>query len=119
MRAFAPIVALALISGACAAQPSKSDILFIAIDDLNDWVGHLGGNPDVRTPHMDRLAKRGVSFANAHCAAPACNPSRAALMSGMRPSKEGVYTNNHDFEIALKDTLTLTEHFRNHGYRIL
>lgn len=119
MRALASLVALALTSGACAAQPSKPDILFIAIDDLNDWVGHLGGNPDVRTPHLDRLAKRGVSFANAHCAAPACNPSRAALMSGMRPSKEGVYTNNHDFEIALKDTLTLTEHFRNNGYRIL
>lgn len=112
-------LAVLLLSIAAAPAAPKPDVLFIAIDDLNDWVGHLGGHPDVRTPHLDRLAKRGISFTNAHCAAPACNPSRAALMSGMRPSAEGVYTNNHDFEIALKDTLTLTEHFRNHGYRIL
>lgn len=108
-----------LVSGLCGAQPSQPDILFVAIDDLNDWVGHLGGHPDVKTPHLDRLSQRGVSFTNAHCAAPACNPSRAALMSGLRPSTQGVYTNNHDFEIALRDRLTLTEHFRHHGYRVM
>lgn len=119
MRAGYLILACLLAITGNAADVAKPDILFIAIDDLNDWVGHLGGHPDVRTPHLDRLAKRGVSFTNAHCAAPACNPSRAALMSGLRPSKEGVYTNNHDFEVALKDALTLTEHFRNNGYRIM
>lgn len=119
MRVLVPLAVLSLVPVSGFAQPAKPDILFIAIDDLNDWVGHLGGHPDVRTPHIDRLARRGVSLTNAHCAAPACNPSRAALMSGLRPSKEGVYTNNHDFEVALKDTLTLTEHFRNNGYRIL
>lgn len=118
MKAFSASLLLTLAASSAPAA-AKPDILFIAIDDLNDWVGHLGGNPDVKTPNLDRLARRGMSFANAHCAAPACNPSRAALMSGLRPSTEGVYTNNHDFEIALRDSLTLTEHFRNNGYRIL
>ena len=102
-----------------AGEPSTvapPDILFIAIDDLNDWVGHLGGNPDSRTPNLDRLAAQGVSFTNAHCVAPACNPSRAALMSVMRPSSTGIYWNGDDSEAALADILTLTEHFRNHGY---
>ena len=101
-----------------AAEP-RPNVLFIAIDDLNDWVGHLGGNPDVKTPHLDRLARRGVSFANAHCAAPACNPSRAALMSGLRPSTTGVYKNSHNWVDTLADTTTLGEHFRGRGYRVI
>jgi len=72
----------------------KPNVLFIAIDDLNDWVGCLGGHPDVKTPNLDRLARRGVLFTNAYCAAPACNPSRAALMTGIRPSTSGVYHNS-------------------------
>src|SRR5689334_17210401 len=54
------------------------NVLFIAIDDLNDWVGCLGGHPQVKTPHMDGLARRGTLFANAHCQAPLCNPSRTS-----------------------------------------
>ena len=61
------------------AADSRQNVLFIGIDDLNDWIGCLGGNPDVKTPHIDRLAARGVLFTIAHCATPACNPSRAAL----------------------------------------
>ena len=94
--AAAVILALLLGSGApvsAAAGVSKPNVLFIAIDDLNDWVGCLGGHPDVKTPHLDTLAGRGVLFTKAYCAAPACNPSRAALMTGIRPSTSGVYLN--------------------------
>jgi arylsulfatase A-like enzyme len=71
----------------------QSNVLLIAVDDLNDWVGCLGGHPQARTPNIDRLAQRGVLFANAHCASPACNPSRAAIFSGMMPWKTGVWSN--------------------------
>ena len=74
-------------------QNVKPNVLFIAIDDLNDWTGMLKGNPQARTPHMDRLASKGMVFTNAHCAAPACGPSRSALMSGVRPSTSGNYIN--------------------------
>ena len=95
------------------------DVLFIAIDDLNDWVGHLGGYPGVKTPNIDALAKRGVSFTNAHCVAPACNPSRAGLLSGLRPFTTGIYHNNHDWKNTLADILTLPQFYRQQGYHVL
>ena len=108
------------VNWALAAETStKPDVLFIAIDDLNDWVGHLGGHPDVNTPHIDRLAARGVSFSNAHCAAPACNPSRTALLSGLRPSATGVYTNNNLWQEALAEVVTLPQFFMAAGYRVI
>ena len=54
---------------------AKPNVLFIAIDDLNDWVGCLGGHQQAKTPNIDKLARRGVDFTNAHCQAPICNPS--------------------------------------------
>ena len=75
------------------ASNAKPNVLFIPIDDLNHWVGHLGRNKQTITPNLDRLAARGVSFSRAYCAAPACNPSRAALMSGRRPFVTGIYHN--------------------------
>ena len=109
---------LALSSCAFTAERGhdKPNVLFIAVDDLNDWIGCLGGHPDTRTPNLDRLAKRGVLFTNAHCAAPACNPSRAALMTGIRPSTSGVYTNPQPWRPPLKDAVTLPQHFMAHGY---
>ncbi len=71
----------------------RPNILFIAIDDLNDWIGCMGGHPQARTPHLDALADRGILFTNAHCVAPACNPSRAALFSGRMPFTTGVWSN--------------------------
>jgi arylsulfatase A-like enzyme len=82
-------VAVALAQSASAA--AKPNILFIAIDDQNDWIGCLGGHPQVRTPHLDRLAERGTVFKNAHCQAPLCNASRSSLMTGLRPSSTGIY----------------------------
>ena len=95
------------------AAPSKPNILFVAIDDLNDWVGPLDGHPQVQTPHMDRLAARGTTFLNAHTQAPLCNPSRTSLMTGRRPSTTGVYGLRPWFrEVAeLSELVTMPQYF--------
>jgi arylsulfatase A-like enzyme len=103
---------------AAAAPAQRPNFLFIAIDDLNDWVHHLGGHPQGATPNIDRLAQRGVTFANAHCAAPLCNPSRAALMSGLRPSTTGVYDNATDWRRVITATPTLPMHLVKQGYHV-
>ncbi|MEI6232652.1 MAG: sulfatase [Planctomycetota bacterium] len=96
--------------------PARSNVLFIAVDDLRDWVGYLGRNPQTKTPNIDRLAARGVAFTRSYCAAPVCNPSRAALMSGLRPSTTGVYENNNDWRTVIGEDKTLTTTFREAGY---
>jgi arylsulfatase A-like enzyme len=98
---------------------NRPNVLFMCIDDLNDWIGCLGGHPDVKTPNLDRLAARGVLFTNAHCSAPACNPSRASLMTGILPSTSGVYHNPDPWRRSpvLKDAVTIPQHFMAHGYR--
>ena len=103
------------------AAPSRPNVLFMAIDDLNDWIGCLGGHPDVKMPNLDALAARGVLFSNAHCAAPACNPSRAALMTGIRPSTSGVYTNSQPWRKSpvLRDAVAIPQHFMAHGYKVI
>ena len=115
--AFAALLSHTGLSPALAAD--HPDVLFIAIDDLNDWVGHLGGYPGVKTPNIDALARRGVSFTNAHCVAPACNPSRAGLLSGLRPFTTGIYHNNHDWKNTLADVLTLPQFYRQQNYTVL
>jgi choline-sulfatase len=80
----------ALLCGHAVAAP-KPNILFIAIDDQNDWIGHMGGHPLAKTPNLDKLAARGTTFLNAHCQSPLCNPSRASLMLGLRPTTTGIY----------------------------
>lgn len=100
-----------------AAEMERPNVLFIAVDDLNDWISCLGGHPDCKTPNIDRLASRGLLFTNSHCAAPACNPSRAALLTGIRPSSSGVYLNSQPWRPVMQDVVTLPQHFRNHGYQ--
>ncbi len=107
------------IFAALLGPATGKDVLFIAVDDLNDWTGHLGGHPQARTPNIDRLVARGVTFTNAHCAAPACNPSRAALMSGLRPWTTGIFTNNDPAQRVLRETVTINRHFLAHGYHTL
>src|SRR4051794_12937044 len=92
------LVLLALLFVASFSQAAdRPNVLFIAVDDLNHWVGYLGRNPQTITPNIDKLALRGVRFTHSYCAAPVCNPSRAALLSGMRPGTTGIYNNNDDF----------------------
>jgi arylsulfatase A-like enzyme len=102
------------------ADAKRPNVLFIAIDDQNDWIGALG-HPLAKTPHMDRLARRGTVFLNAHCQAPLCNPSRTSLMLGLRPTTTGIYGLAPWFRTLdeLKDRVTLPQHFKAHGYRTL
>ena len=97
----------------CSAKPN---ILFIAIDDLNDWVGCLGGHPQAKTPNLDRLAASGMLFTNAHCPAPACNPSRTAIFTGISPHRSGLYANGQKMRDVLPDTEILSKTFSRAGY---
>ena len=87
MKSLIAIFTLLAAAYGSSLAAEKPNVLFIPVDDLNHWVGHLGRNKQTKTPNLDRLAKMGVTFTNAHCAAPICNPSRTALLSGMRPDK--------------------------------
>ena len=74
-----------------AFAAEKPNILFIAIDDQNDWIGYIGGHPQGKTPNIDKLAARGTAFTNAHCQSPLCNSSRTSLMLSKRPDSTGIY----------------------------
>ena len=117
-KAAVALVFAALARPAAAVEMRRPNVLMIAIDDLNDWVGCLGGHPQARTPHIDALAARGVLFANAHCQAPLCNPSRTSVLTGLRPSSTGVYGLMPGFRDvdALKARVTLPQAFRQAGY---
>ncbi len=107
------------MSTTVAAEASRRlNVLFIAVDDLNHWVGHLGRHPQTRTPNLDRLAAEGVSFTRAYCAAPACNPSRAALLSGRRPSSTGCYLNSQNWRPAIPESQLLNSYFAQAGYAV-
>ena len=97
----------------------RPNILFVSIDDLNDWTGVLGGHVQAKTPNLDKLAGQGMLFENAHCAAPACNPSRVATLLGKRPSSTGIYNNQQSMRAALPDAVTLPQQFRAQGYKAM
>jgi choline-sulfatase len=103
------------------SERQKPNILMIAIDDQNDWIGCLGGHPQVQTPHIDELAQRGTVFLNAHCQAPLCNPSRTSLLLGRRPSSTGVYGLAPWFRNVpeLAELVTLPQYLRQSGYRVM
>lgn len=96
-----------------AARPN---VLFIALDDLNDWIGCLRGHPQTKTPHLDRLAKSGVLFRNAYTAAASCNPSRTAVFSGLPPHRSGLYQNPQKLREVLPEAELLPRYFSRHGY---
>ena len=119
------------------APPTRDHVLLITIDDLNDWIGCLSdqdapskeghltgrGHPQASTPNMDRLAKRGVLFTNAHCQAPICRPSRTSFMSGLRPTTSGIYGNRPQYDAKGKytpgkDVPWLTKRFEQAGYDV-
>jgi len=103
-------------------QP-RPNVLFVSIDDFNDWgPSQLNGEPfAVETPNFDSLATEGILFTNAHCNAPACNPSRTSIMSGLHPVSTGVYGNSMDWRAnpVFDDILLLPEYFKKHGYATL
>jgi arylsulfatase A-like enzyme len=102
-----------------AAPAQKPNILLIIADDLNDWIGPMAGHPQARTPNLDKLAARGVTFRNAQCAAPLCNPSRAAFMSGIRPSTTGIYHNHQVWMPHIGRGLCINDYVRKFGYTSL
>lgn len=113
--------------GVAVAEPPvaavRPNFLVIMVDDLNDWVGAMGGHPGARTPHLDRLATRGTLLANAHCVSPLCGPTRAAILTGLGPSTTGLY--GHTSYGVIKANAVagrvplLPEYLASHGYRTL
>lgn len=116
-RAFLLTILSAAAFSVYAAE--KPNVLFLAMDDQNDWIGFLGGHPNALTPNIDALAARGTAFTNAHCQSPLCNPSRTSLMTGLRPSNTGVYGLAPWFRELdeFKDLVTLPQYFMRQGYR--
>ncbi|MEM9722987.1 MAG: sulfatase [Bacteroidota bacterium] len=117
------LLGIILFLSACKSDSEEipqtpPNVLFIAIDDLNDWVEPLKGHPQVQTPHMNRLASQGVTFTNAHCQAPLCNPSRTSIMTGLRPSTTGVYSLSPWFRKLepFQDLVSLPQYFSQQGY---
>ena len=100
------------------SEQKKYNVLFLAVDDLNDWVGCLGGHPNARTPNIDRLAEKGVLFEQAYCAAPLCSPSRTAIMTGLNPWSTGIYGNSAWFRDIpeFRGWVTMPQYFRQHNY---
>lgn len=121
---FSVLTGILVIASSCRESkpdPQSPNVLMICIDDLNDWLGCMNGHPNAKTPNIDRLAEQGVLFNNAHCQAPLCGPSRASLMTGMRPSTTGIYGMIDDNKIrsdnpVTSDIVFLPEYFKNNGY---
>ena len=116
---------LILLTSVCGAQEPKEDveapstkidILFIAIDDMNDWTTVFDKNNPIQTPNLERLAARGAFFEKAYCASPSCNPSRTATLTGLRPTTSGVYNNPDPWGEMLPDVITLPQVFKHNGY---
>ena len=106
--------------GLSAPAADKRNVLFLAIDDQNDWIGCLDrSHPMVKTPNIDKVAARGTVFQNAHCQSPLCNPSRTSLMLGLRPTTTGVYGLAPWFRKLPEyaERVTLAQHFQANGYK--
>jgi arylsulfatase A-like enzyme len=110
---------MSLILSFSAQGQSKPNILFIAMDDENDWIGPFGGNPQARTPNLDRFCRESATiFTNAHCSAPVCCPSRSSLLSGFRPERSGCYNNDQNMlqSTLIQQHATMPEYFSKNGY---
>ncbi len=130
-RSWLILILFGLLFSVCHQRPDSStpkpNILFVAVDDLNDWVGFMGGHSgmNIQTPNLDQLAAASLAFTNAHTPAPACAPARAAIMSGVhhtRSGAENVFWGDgpkwRDFP-ALKNVITMEQHFKSNGYKTL
>jgi len=107
-----------VVSTTAFAQKKQPNIIMIAVDDLNDWVGVYGGNPQVKTPNIDKLAQSSVVFRNASCPGPVSGPSRSALLSGFMPATTGVYGNGNNmlYSEIVQTHATMPEYFSKNGY---
>lgn len=96
-------------------QKTPKNVLFIIVDDLNTMLGCYG-DPNVKSPNIDRLAKMGVRFDRSYCQYPLCNPSRSSFLSGKRPENLGIYNLTTSARTVLPDGIFLPEYFRKKGY---
>ena len=96
----------------------RPDVLFVVVDDLNDWISLLDAESPIKTPNLERLAQRGMLFTKAYCASPACNPSRVAVLTGLRPTTSGVYGNKSDWRRAMPKRKTIMQRFQDAGYAV-
>jgi uncharacterized sulfatase len=109
------LVVASALHAADPAPPPKLNVLFIIADDLNNDLGCYG-NPDVKSPNIDALARRGVRFEHAYCQYPQCNPSRTSFLSGLRPDSTHVFDNDVDPHRALPNALYLPSLFKEQGW---
>ncbi len=100
-------------------EDKRPNVLMIVVDDMNDWVGCLGGHPQVKTPNIDRLAQRGLLLTNAHVPAPVCNPCRVSVLTGRRPSSTGIYANDIVWHESFPGITSIPGHFRANGYHVV
>jgi iduronate 2-sulfatase len=111
------MLAVCAPSAAAQAPVDKQgfNVLFIAVDDLRPQLGCYG-DPVVHSPHIDRLAQSGMVFERAYCSMALCIPSRAAMLTGLRPDTTGVYDGQSDIRTRRPDLVTLPQYFKAHGY---
>ncbi len=103
-------------------KASQPNVMFLIADDLNDALGFMGGHPQARTPHIDRLASMGMTFSRAYANCPLCNPSRLSLWTGIAPWSSNIYGNpgagRWRANEMLNQAVTMQEHFKNNGYNL-
>lgn len=113
------LLALVILSVSVLHAATRPNVLFIAIDDMRSWAGYPG-DAQAKTPNLDRLAKSGIAFTRAYTASALCNPSRTALLSGLRPATTNVYSNGDDWREAIPaDVPTLPGYFHDNGWRTM
>jgi len=114
---------LHLLPGCTQKQDKIPNVLFISIDDLNDWTGALDGHPQVITPNLDRLCDQGLLFTNAHCSQAVCTASRNSLLSGIHPSRSGWYGSTsamvETYDQVMQDHKMLPQYFKDNGYKTM
>ncbi len=112
-----------LLSGCTQEQDKMPNVLFISIDDLNDWTGALKGHPQVITPNLDRLSEQGLLFTNAHCSQAVCTASRNSLLSGIHPSRSGWYGSTsamvETYDQVMQEHKMLPQYFKDNGYKTM
>jgi len=118
---WSPLFLLLVLSlASCGRQGpaiiERPNILIISLDDMNDWIGPMGGHPQALTPSLDSFAETALTFRRAYTASPSCNPSRTAMFSGKAPWVTGLYNNPQIWRHVVGDEKMMPEHFRDAGY---